>query len=70
MARLKGHPDPGKEISRCFFINPSVNFDFVAPAQFPNLVFDLFGIHNGFFSFQSRALPDKYRLGRFCQRRI
>ena len=40
--------DPKKETDRCFFIDPSADFDFVGPAQRPDLAFDLFGIHNGF----------------------
>ena len=27
------------------FVDPSVDFDFVDPVQFPDLVFNLFGIH-------------------------
>ena len=38
-------------------IDPSVDFDFVDPDQLPDLVFDLFGIHNGFFSFQVELHP-------------
>jgi len=55
------HSNPGREIGRCFFIDPSVDFDFVDPAQLPDLVFDLLGIHTGFFSFQTPAQLDKYR---------
>jgi hypothetical protein len=36
------HSDPRKEIGRHFVIDPSVDFDFVGPAQLPDLVFDLF----------------------------
>jgi hypothetical protein len=28
------------------FIDPSVDFDFVDPAQLSDLAFDLFGVHN------------------------
>ena len=31
-------------------IEPSVDFDFLAPAQRPDLVFDLFDGHDGFFT--------------------
>jgi hypothetical protein len=40
------HSDPGKKIGRRFFIDPSEDFDFVDPIQLPDLVFDLFGIHD------------------------
>ena len=49
--------DSGKEICRCFFIDPSVDFDFVDPAQLPDLVFYLFGIHSDLFSFQVELNP-------------
>jgi hypothetical protein len=39
------------------FIDPSVDFDYVDPIQLPDLVFDLCGIHNGFFSFQVLRHP-------------
>jgi hypothetical protein len=43
--------DPGKEIGRRFVIEPSVNFDFVGPAQLPDLVFDLYDIHSYYSAF-------------------
>jgi hypothetical protein len=55
--RFLGTPILERKISRCFFIDPSVDFDVVDPAQLPDLVFDLFGIQNGFFSFQVELHP-------------
>jgi hypothetical protein len=46
------HSDPGKEIGRSFFIDPSVDFDFVGPAQLPDLGFEVFDIHNGLLNFR------------------
>ena len=41
------HSDPGKEIGPAgSFIDPFVDFVFVGPAQLPDLVFDLLGIHD------------------------
>jgi len=42
--------NPGKKIGGGLLIDPFVDFDFVDPAQFPDLVLDLFGIHSGLFS--------------------
>jgi hypothetical protein len=42
------HSDFRKEIGCDLFIDPSVDFDFVDSAQTPDLVFDLFGTHNGY----------------------
>jgi hypothetical protein len=55
LANLKRpiHSDPVKEILCHFSIDPPVDLDFVVPVQLPNLVFDLGGIHNGFFTFQA-----------------
>jgi hypothetical protein len=39
------HCDPKKETDRCFFIDPFVDFGFFGPAQLPDLVFNLLGIH-------------------------
>jgi hypothetical protein len=60
---ISWHSDPGKEICRRFFIDPSVDFGFVDPIQVPDLLFDLFGIHNGFFSFQSPVSLENYPFG-------
>jgi hypothetical protein len=43
--------NPEKEIGRRFVIEPSVDFDFVSPAQFPDLVFDLSDIHSYYSAF-------------------
>jgi hypothetical protein len=51
------YSDPGKEICRCLFVDPSIDFDFVDPAQLPDLVFYLFGIHNDMFRFQVELNP-------------
>src|SRR5260370_5299186 len=40
--RFSPRPDSGKEINCRFVIDPSADFDFVGPAQRPDLAFDLF----------------------------
>jgi hypothetical protein len=48
--------DPEKQIDGCFIIDPFVDFDFVCPAQLPDLVFDLFQInifHYGYHKYNT-----------------
>jgi hypothetical protein len=45
LANLEGPIGSDSRAPCYFFINPSIEPDFIAQIQFSNLVFDLFGIH-------------------------